>query len=263
MYSNSFTIIFILFFFFNDTATTEIYTLSLHDALPISSLAEERPDPLFIPPPFGDDLLAALALEVAPLLDEDCRDVQLVGDDLQVRTESQPDLLRRRRLFRDRVEPGVEGASAFGHRLVEEVLLRVDVRVEGAFLDPHRLGEITDRSAVVALRGEEPCRLARQLGAARAHLAWPPGERVRNTSAAARWKPSGSPAAAKVEAISSLSPTQRQPLACADRAARCDRSGRSGSEIRHSSCSGGSTPSARASSPIASRSAAVPFVQAA
>src|SRR2546426_197250 len=30
-----------LFFFFNDTATTEIYTLSLHDALPISSRAAE------------------------------------------------------------------------------------------------------------------------------------------------------------------------------------------------------------------------------
>src|SRR6476660_10233509 len=27
-----------VFFFFNDTATTEIYTLSLHDALPISGL---------------------------------------------------------------------------------------------------------------------------------------------------------------------------------------------------------------------------------
>src|SRR5690554_7596872 len=27
---------YVLFFFFNDTATTEIYTLSLHDALPIS-----------------------------------------------------------------------------------------------------------------------------------------------------------------------------------------------------------------------------------
>src|SRR2546427_12435868 len=26
------------FFFFNDTATTEIYTLSLHDALPISAV---------------------------------------------------------------------------------------------------------------------------------------------------------------------------------------------------------------------------------
>src|SRR2546426_9438327 len=28
---------YLFFFFFNDTATTEIYTLSLHDALPISS----------------------------------------------------------------------------------------------------------------------------------------------------------------------------------------------------------------------------------
>src|SRR5688572_31365931 len=32
----------LFFFFFNDTATTEIYTLSLHDALPIS--------PIFITP---------------------------------------------------------------------------------------------------------------------------------------------------------------------------------------------------------------------
>src|SRR6266487_6037602 len=31
-----FVYIFFFFFFFNDTATTEIYTLSLHDALPIS-----------------------------------------------------------------------------------------------------------------------------------------------------------------------------------------------------------------------------------
>src|SRR6266511_6350370 len=39
----------IFFFFFNDPATTEIYTLSLHDALPISStlrgLAIETGDP--------------------------------------------------------------------------------------------------------------------------------------------------------------------------------------------------------------------------
>src|SRR5882724_4075643 len=32
-----------LFFFFNDTATTEIYTLSLHDALPIKPLPPSRP----------------------------------------------------------------------------------------------------------------------------------------------------------------------------------------------------------------------------
>src|SRR3989337_3841810 len=30
------TLVVLFFFFFNDTATTEIYTLSLHDALPIS-----------------------------------------------------------------------------------------------------------------------------------------------------------------------------------------------------------------------------------
>src|SRR6266699_6888389 len=32
-----------IFFFFNDTATTEIYTLSLHDALPISSPGSPAP----------------------------------------------------------------------------------------------------------------------------------------------------------------------------------------------------------------------------
>src|SRR5436189_6195360 len=31
------------FFFFNDTATTEIYTLSLHDALPIFSIDPDPP----------------------------------------------------------------------------------------------------------------------------------------------------------------------------------------------------------------------------
>src|SRR6266704_6929735 len=31
------------FFFFNDTATTEIYTLSLHDALPISRVGARAP----------------------------------------------------------------------------------------------------------------------------------------------------------------------------------------------------------------------------
>src|SRR5256885_10090138 len=34
-------LIIIFFFFFNDTATTEIYTLSLHDALPISAFLHQ------------------------------------------------------------------------------------------------------------------------------------------------------------------------------------------------------------------------------
>src|SRR2546426_12033785 len=39
-----------LFFFFNDTATTEIYTLSLHDALPISRSCRSAAPP---PSPTG------------------------------------------------------------------------------------------------------------------------------------------------------------------------------------------------------------------
>src|SRR5215204_7808953 len=34
-----------IFFFFNDTATTEIYTLSLHDALPISQRRRPAHEP--------------------------------------------------------------------------------------------------------------------------------------------------------------------------------------------------------------------------
>src|SRR3989442_10245606 len=46
MHFNSF------FFFFNDTATTEIYTLSLHDALPISSSSCPPVRPSICPPRF-------------------------------------------------------------------------------------------------------------------------------------------------------------------------------------------------------------------
>src|SRR2546430_16624333 len=52
MYSHIFTVFSVslismhqplfFFFFFNDTATTEIYTLSLHDALPISRAGRRR-----------------------------------------------------------------------------------------------------------------------------------------------------------------------------------------------------------------------------
>src|SRR5438034_8894963 len=35
-------VLFVSFFFFNDTATTEIYTLSLHDALPIYPVPGSR-----------------------------------------------------------------------------------------------------------------------------------------------------------------------------------------------------------------------------
>src|SRR3712207_9143577 len=40
VYNHALRVNFEIFFFFNNTATTEIYTLSLHDALPICSVCE-------------------------------------------------------------------------------------------------------------------------------------------------------------------------------------------------------------------------------
>src|SRR3712207_8822641 len=64
--------LFIVFFFFNDTATTEIYTLSLHDALPISRSSpgeEARPAQAGDPAAAGGAPPgAALVLPGAPLV---------------------------------------------------------------------------------------------------------------------------------------------------------------------------------------------------
>src|SRR5256885_13104339 len=51
-----------VFFFFNDTATTEIYTLSLHDALPILSLSDAEIFPTF----------SRKAFRVSPLSGNSC-----------------------------------------------------------------------------------------------------------------------------------------------------------------------------------------------
>src|SRR3712207_7505270 len=51
------------FFFFNDTATTEIYTLSLHDALPILRLAVSRSRP----PALVADLAERLGAELVAM----------------------------------------------------------------------------------------------------------------------------------------------------------------------------------------------------
>src|SRR5689334_25441595 len=52
---------YLLFFFFNDTATTEIYTLSLHDALPISSAAGSPATLIFSTPKPSATRVRALA----------------------------------------------------------------------------------------------------------------------------------------------------------------------------------------------------------
>src|SRR3712207_9483568 len=53
-------------FFFNDTATTEIYTLSLHDALPICSAALSGRNIRHHPTPQRADAAAAATAEARP-----------------------------------------------------------------------------------------------------------------------------------------------------------------------------------------------------
>src|SRR6266511_3572503 len=63
----SFASIFLSFFFFNDTATTEIYTLSLHDALPIYRFRPAvSPE---IRPLRPGEAVGALAVSGAPVSD--------------------------------------------------------------------------------------------------------------------------------------------------------------------------------------------------
>src|SRR3712207_8423334 len=63
-----------LFFFFNDTATTEIYTLSLHDALPIFHDRVEDVPLALVQPRRDDDRHVLVPLETR----EEPRDVQSV-----------------------------------------------------------------------------------------------------------------------------------------------------------------------------------------
>src|SRR3712207_6963222 len=81
----------ILFFFFNDTATTEIYTLSLHDALPISrcgaDIALQFPHVA---------LLQAQAQHVVAAHDARQQVVEIMGDAASERSEEHTSELQSR-----------------------------------------------------------------------------------------------------------------------------------------------------------------------
>src|SRR3712207_7778086 len=81
------------FFFFNDTATTEIYTLSLHDALPIWPVelrAQLRPVALHLAGPRPADVPAGLRGQDLP------RPRQGVGPAAQRRSEEHTSELQSR-----------------------------------------------------------------------------------------------------------------------------------------------------------------------
>src|SRR3712207_5136284 len=108
-------------FFFNDTATTEIYTLSLHDALPIFAVL----DPL-------DEALLELRRRVEVDLPAELDDVRVGVDLFVVDVEVQPCSSRGRGLLgngistriatctESRARRGLGGlaATAFGRRLL-------------------------------------------------------------------------------------------------------------------------------------------------
>src|SRR5436190_16056333 len=82
-----------LFFFFNDTATTEIYTLSLHDALPITIEREQLVGRRRAPhaqhqPPLHEPLRVVVRVEAQDLVDRgpdavgDAEEVVVVGRDV-------------------------------------------------------------------------------------------------------------------------------------------------------------------------------------
>src|SRR4029453_13007854 len=133
-----------------------------------------------------------------------------------MRTERKADLLCGRQLVGDLVQGGMERLGTLARDFPEQVGLRLDVRVERAFLKAHGLGEVADRGAVGALPREGRRSLPSQLGTPRGHACARSAEMARKTSAAATWNPLGRPAEANVAAISSISPTQRQPLVAAE-----------------------------------------------
>src|SRR6266436_6699376 len=72
----------LFFFFFNDTATTEIYTLSLHDALPI---CDHRCTFCIIPYGRGNSRsvpMGEVVAQVRRLVDNGYREAVLTGVDL-------------------------------------------------------------------------------------------------------------------------------------------------------------------------------------
>src|SRR3712207_9584986 len=80
------------FFFFNDTATTEIYTLSLHDALPICRVVDDGVPVLAL------QLVELAGVAVSPELDDGLRQLGLAAAAVERSEEHTSELQSRQYL---------------------------------------------------------------------------------------------------------------------------------------------------------------------
>src|SRR3712207_8037944 len=100
-----------ILFFFNDTATPEIYTLSLHDALPICAvLAVLHPtvDPLMAWPGGVDRPSVAAAMQGASLLNLE----KLRSEEHTSELQSRQYLVCRLLLEKKKITPKIEESSS-------------------------------------------------------------------------------------------------------------------------------------------------------
>src|SRR2546422_10337858 len=138
------------FFFFNDTATTEIYTLSLHDALPISAIRD--PDPVLVFEHRGLYRVTGEVGDAETLVPLGSADVKRAGRDVTVIATARmvhESLAAARRLAEDGIE-------------VEVVDPRSLVP-----LDPGTLADSVRRTHRIVIAEEGPMR-----GSTGAWLAW-------------------------------------------------------------------------------------------
>ena len=130
---------------------------------PLEPVGVELADPLLVAAALGDEALAPLAAQVAPLPDEDRRHVELAGDHREVPAQREPDPLGGGRVLGHRVERGMERLGALAGDVPEEILLGVDVVVERRLLHAERFGQVGERRPLVAALGEEARGGPRQL----------------------------------------------------------------------------------------------------
>ena len=137
----------------------------------LDALAEEIAHPLLVASALGDELLAALALEIAPFAHEDGRDVELRRRRRRGARAARGGCARTRAASAGTPSRPAWKASAPSRATSQSRSSFESMwRVQRALLHAERLGEVGERRAVVAPLGEEAGGDPGQLLTPRGHL---------------------------------------------------------------------------------------------